>query len=200
MGVNVKFKITDKRKSGALKAKEKAFRREASRLASMANKRLKRMEEQNLLKSPSYQNWLESGGQKFGIRGKSHEEVKQEVARLNQFLKQTTSTVTGAKNYFRNVASKIGVTKWENYKDLQNKINTFFGITGKVKDYLHNSKEIGVAIGYQKIWEVVSDYVEEIGAETKQLEGDIIEMAQNVVNSVGLGKADDILDEFMNSL
>lgn len=189
-----------KSKTGAYTDKERKLRQEASRLSSLANKRLKRMEKQDLTNSPAYQKWLDEGGQKFGVKGKSMQQVKYEVTRLNNFINLTTSTVTGAKNYFNNVAKQVGITTWENYKDLQNKLNTFFSISSKVKDYLYNSKEIGVAIGYQKIWEIVSDYVEEIDTGLDDIENSIEEIADLVIEGVGYGKMDDILDDWLNDL
>ena len=98
---------------------EKKLRAEARRLVSMANKRLRRLEQQNLINSPAYQKWVEDGAQKFSVKGKSMEEVKQEIARMNDFLKKQTSTVKGAKEYFKNVADEVGIKKYEDITDLQ---------------------------------------------------------------------------------
>ena len=84
------YKVTNVKKSqnNVFTELERKYRQEASRKASMANKRLRRMEQQNLTMSPSYKKWVDDGGQKFGVRGKSMAEVKLEVARLNKFLNQ----------------------------------------------------------------------------------------------------------------
>lgn len=181
-------------------AKQRQLRQEASRLASMANKRLKRMEEQDLTETPAYKKWIEDGGQKFGIRGKSTEEVKQEVARLNDFLKKQTSTVSGAKQYLQNVANKVGIKDFSDFHDLQNKLNNFFETTAKVKEYLQNSKEIGVSIGYQKVWEEVSNYVQEIGSEMEMTEQDVLLIAEKLVESAGYGEVDKMLDSWIDNL
>lgn len=179
---------------------ERKLRAEARRLVSMANKRLKRLEEQNLINSPAYQKWVEDGAQKFGIRGKSTEEVKQEIARMEDFLRKQTSTVRGAKQYFKNVANEVGIEKYQDFTDLQRKLNTFFETTAKIKEYLYNSKEIGVAIGYQKIWEVVSDYVEEVGHELELTEETVAEMSKKLVESVVYSEMDRMLDEWADDL
>ena len=179
---------------------ERKLRAEARRLVSMANKRLKRLEEQNLINSPAYKKWIEDGAQKFGIRGKSMEEVKQEIARMNDFLRMQTSTVRGAKQYFKNVAKEVGIKKFDDFTDLQNKLNTFFETTAKIKEYLYNTKEIGVAIGYQKIWEVVSDYVEEIGSELELTEETVLEMTEKIVESAGYSEIERRLDEWLDEL
>ena len=123
MSMKVNIKVTT---TGNLTQKEKELRKEARKLVSLANKRLKRIEKQGLIESPAYKKFIEDGGQKFGIRGKNTEEVKQEIARMNDFIKKQTSTVTGTKKYLDNVAKSVGIVKFDNYKDLQNQLNTFF--------------------------------------------------------------------------
>jgi hypothetical protein len=179
---------------------ERKLRAEARRLVSMANKRLRRLEQQNLINSPAYKKWVEDGGQKFSVKGKNIDEVKQEIARMNDFLKKQTSTVRGAKQYFKNVAKEVGIKKYSDFADLQRKLNTFFETTAKIKEYLYNSKEIGVAIGYQKIWEVVSDYVEEVGHELELTEENVLQMTEKIVESAGYSEMDRILDEWMEDL
>ena len=196
MSMSVNFKAN---KTGELTRKEKELRREASRIASLANKRIKRIEQQGLTESPAYKKYVEDGKQKFGVRGKNMEEVKQEVARMNDFIKKQTSTVTGTKKYLDNVAKSVGIVKFDNYKQLQDQLNTFFRGVDKVREYLQNSKEVSVAIGYSKIFEVVSDYVEEVGAELNLIDDLVVEMAEKVVEGAGYGKVDEMLDDFMSS-
>ena len=178
--------------------KERKIRAEARRLVSMANKRLRRLEQQNLINSPAYKKWVEEGGQKFSVKGKSMEEVKQEIARMDDFLKKQTSTVRGAKQYFKNVAKEVGIKKFDDFTDLQRKLNTFFETTAKVKEYLYNTKEIGVAIGYQKIWEVVSDYVEEVGHELELTEETVLEMTEKLIKSVTYNEMDRLMDRILD--
>lgn len=196
--MSVKITIEVK-KSGSFSGKEKALRSEASRLASLANKRLKRIEEQGLIESPAYKKYVEDGKQKFGIRGKNMDQVKQEVARMNDFINKQTSTVTGTKDYLDNVAKSVGIVKYEDYGQLQDQLNTFFRGVDKVREYLRNSKEVSVAIGYSKIFEVVSDFVEEVGTELNLIDDLVIDMAEKVVKAAGYGKADEMLDDFMDS-
>lgn len=194
MSLKVDIKVN---KSDEYSLKEKQFRQEASRLVSMANKRLKRIEEQGLIESPAYKQFIENGGQKFGIRGKSQAEVKQEVARMNQFLNQQTSTVRGTKKYLTNVANSVGITKIDNFRILQDQLNSFFRGVDKVKEYLKNSKEVSVAIGYEKIFEVVSNYVEEVGSDLDEIDNLVEQMAEKVMSAASYGKANELLDNFM---
>ena len=198
--MSVEVKVSKPTVTGRSKfnAKERKLRQEASRLSSLANKRLKRMEQQNLQKSPAYQSWVDSGGAKFGVRGKTMAQVQAEVGRLNKFINQSTSTVTGAKNYFKKVGRNVGITEFKDIPDLQRKLNNFFEITGKVKEYLHNTKEIGVAIDYKKVWEIVSDYVEEVGDDVVDVEKAVLEIAENILPASAMGFADDTLDDFLD--
>ena len=195
----MKVKTTIKGKS-PFTEEERKLREEARRLVSMANKRLRRLEQQNLINSPAYKKWVEDGGQKFSVKGKSMKEVKQEIARMNDFLEKQTSTVKGAKEYFKNVAKEVGIKKFDDFTDLQRKLNTFFETTAKIKEYLYNTREIGVAIGYQKIWEVVSDYVEEVGYELELTEEDVLEMTEKIVESAGYSEMERRLDKWLDEL
>ena len=193
----IEIKVTETVRS-KFTAEERKLRQEASRLSSLANKRLKRMEQQNLQTSPAYQSWVDSGGAKFGVRGKTMEQVQAEIGRLNKFINQTTSTVRGAKQYYRKVGQNVGITEYKDIPDLQNKLNNFFEITAKVKEYLHNTKEIGVAIDYKKIWEIVSDYVEEVGDGIEDVENAVLEITEKIVPASTMGHANKLLDSFLD--
>lgn len=177
---------------------EKKYRTEASRKVSMANKRLKRMEEQNLSMSPAYRKWIEEGGQKFGIKGKSTAEVKAEVARLNKFLKQTTSTVRGTKKYMSNIANQVGIKQWGSFDSLNAQLKDFFEVSNRVQEYLKNTKEVSVSIGYKKIWEQVNEYAETVGTEFASMNEDIVEVAKSIMLANAYNKADELTDEFLD--
>ena len=177
---------------------EKKYRSEASRKVSMANKRLKRMEEQNLSMSPAYRKWVDEGSQKFGIKGKSTAEVKAEVARLNNFLKQTTSTVRGTKKYLTNIASQVGIKQWGSFDSLNAQLKDFFEVSNRVQEYLKNTKEVSVSIGYKKIWEQVNEYAETVGAEFASMNNDIAEVAKSIMLANAYNKADELTDNFLD--
>ena len=52
----------------------KAFKKEVSRMASMANKRLKRLEKNELTDLPSYKAWEENGSIRFSVKGKTYQQ------------------------------------------------------------------------------------------------------------------------------
>ena len=195
------FKVTNVKKSSknVFTEIEKKYRQEASRKVSMANKRLKRMEQQNLTMSPAYKKWIDDGGQKFGIRGKSMEEVRVEVARLNKFLKQTTSTVRGTKKYLRNIAGQVGIKQWGSFQSLNHQLRGFFEVADRVQEYLKNSKEVAVSIGYKKIWEQVNEYAETVGKGFTSLNDDVVEIANTILQANSYNKLDDLTDDFLRS-
>lgn len=199
MSIDVEFKLTKVTKDNVAKQQERKYRQEASRLVSMANKRLKRLEQQDLTMSPAYKKFIDEGGQKFGIRGKSKEEVKAEVARLNNFLKQTTSTVKGTKKYLTNIAREIGITKFNSYQSLNMQLKSFFEVSERVMEYLKNSKEVSVSINYKKIWEEVNEYAETIGKEFTSLNEDIVDIATNILKATAHSRIDEITDEFLKN-
>ena len=199
MTTNFKFKQKWNNDDNVFTQQEKKYRQDASRKVSMANKRLKRIEEQNLTMSPAYKKFIDEGGQKFGIKGKSATEVRAEVARLNKFLKQTTSTVRGTKKYLTNIAEQVGVVNYNSYQSLNSQLKDFFEVSDRVREYLRNSKEISVSIGYKKIWEQVNEYAETVGKEFNALNSDIVEIAKSITQANAYNKLDDLTDEFLRS-
>lgn len=176
----------------AVSAKEKRYieeqkriRAEARRLVSNANKRLKRLEDNNLLESPAYKQWIENGEQKFSVKGKYGDELRQEIARMEHFMKLKTSTISGAKDYFDNVAKAIDMPINEyhrnDYNQLQLELKTFFDVAEKVKEFLLNSKQVSVAIGYSKVFEEVSNYVEQYSNNLGELQYKIKEIADKLI-------------------
>ena len=199
MSTNLKFNQKWNNDNNVFTQQEKKYRQEASRKVSMANKRLKRMEEQNLTMSPAYKKWVDEGGQKFGIKGKSTQEVRAEVARLNKFLNQTTSTVRGTKKYLTNVAEQVGITNYNSFQSLNSQLKDFFEVSDRVREYLKNSKEVSVSIGYKKIWEQVNEFAETVGKEFNDLNKDIVEIAKSITQANAYNKLDNLTDEFLKT-
>lgn len=198
MTTSIKFTIKAT-KNENFSQKEREYRREASRKVSMANKRLKRLEEQNLTMSPAYKKFIDEGGQKFSIKGKTKEEVRMEVARLNKFLKMTTSTVRGTKQYMTNIANEVGIKQWGSFQSLNAQLSNFFEVSERIREYLRNVKEVAVSIDYKKIWEVVNEYAETVGKDFNALNEDIIEIAERLLKANTYSKVDELTDEFMKS-
>ena len=147
--------------------KIKELKREIQRKANVAHKRLKRLERNNLTELPAYQQWVKDGQVRFGVRGKSYNELQAELGRLNRFLDSKTSLVRQANKYLKDIAEMTSV-EYKSVKELPDKLSSFFRISEKVEEYLRNVEGSGSAIGYHKIWEVVNEVVE---SENKDLDG-----------------------------
>jgi hypothetical protein len=166
-----KFK---KRKETLKSAKEKQiaeYRREASRLASMANKRVARLEANDVRDAPAYKGYIESGG-RFSVKGKTYNELQIEVARMRTFINANTSTIKGVNKYLKEIADNTKI-KYTNLKDLRAKAPKFFELSTKVQQYLRQLDDMAASIGYQKIWEAVNVYVADAKVDLAGAELDI---------------------------
>ena len=122
-----------------------------------------------------------------------------EVARLNKFLKMTTSTVRGTKQYMANIASEVGIKQWGSFQSLNTQLASFFEVSERLREYLRNVKEIAVSIDYKKIWEIVNEYAETVGKDFNALNEDIVEIAEDILKANTYSKVDELTDEFMKS-
>lgn len=163
-------------------AKIREYRREASRLASVANKRVARLEKNELQSSPAYQTYLAGGG-KFGVKGKTYNEVQSEVARLKRFIDSNTSTVKGVNNTLQEMAKNTGI-KYKDMKDLRAKSAKFFELSNKVEQYLRTVEDMASAIGYQKIWEAINQYTQDGKIDLSAGEVDIDSMVKTVSDAL----------------
>ena len=168
------------------------LRKEASRLSSMANKRIQRLENAGLTHSPAYKKWLADGGQKFGVKGKSINEVQAEVSRLKNFINSNTSTIRGLNNTLKEMAANTGM-KYSNVKELHAKAENFFELASKVEQYLRTVEDMASAIGYQKIWEAINQYVQVSEADLSSANIDLDQMTAIISDALAShdsGKAD----------
>ena len=165
--------------SGLYVLNEKEYRKEVTKIVSVANKRIKRLEKSKLTDSPAYQKWLNEGGIKFSVKGKTHNQLQREVARLKKFMESETSTVRGFNNTLKKMAKATGV-KYKNLRDLQSKAKNFFTLASKVEQYLRSVNDIASAIGYQKIWTAINQYVQKEKIDLAKAEGDIEGLTKTV--------------------
>lgn len=138
----------------------RAFRKEASRKASMANKRIARLEKAGLQDSPAYQAYIEGGGGKFSVRGKSHRQVQAEVARLDRLLNAETSTVRGSIKVLKKIAERTKVP-WDNIRELKQNTAEFFRYVSIYNEYASTVLDAASAIGYKQVWDAASVYIKE---------------------------------------
>lgn len=173
------------------KKKASEFRKEASRMVSMANKRLRRLEKAGLTDSPAYKKWSESGEGYFSVKGKDHNQLQKEVARMRQFINSQTSTIRGINTTLKEMAKNTGI-KYKNLTDLRAKASTFFELSSKVEQYLRTVDDMASSIGYQKIWQAVNEYVKKEQTDLSNSKLDIDKMVHEIT------KAMNVYDEPIN--
>lgn len=144
--------------------KYKELRKEVSRMASMANKRIGRLERNNLTMLPAYQAWESNGAVKFSVKGKSYEETQAEYWRLKKFLDDRTSTVKQANNFLKEMAENTGI-QYNGLEDLKAKSAKFFELADLIKQYNQSINQSAQALDYQKIWKDINTYVLDTDAD-----------------------------------
>lgn len=138
----------------------KALKKEVSRMASMANKRLTRLEKNELTHLPSYKSWEEHGSIRFSVKGKTHQQLQSEYWRLKNFLDAKTSTVRGANSFLKEMAQNTGI-KYNGLADLKTKSQKFFELANKIKQYYKNAEKSALALDYQKIWQQINEQIKQ---------------------------------------
>ena len=159
------------------------FREEARRKVSLANKRIRRLEEKGLTDTPAYRGLVRSGEPRFSVRGKDFNQLQAEVSRMDRFIRANTSTIRGANNTLKEMA-KITKIKYKDMKDLQEKSNKFFELSDKIEQYLRTVHDMASAIGYQKIWESINVYIQESKVDLTDGEQAIDEMIENITKAI----------------
>lgn len=140
--------------------KYKELRAEVSRMASMANKRLNRLENNNLTMLPAYQAWEQNGSIRFSVKGKDYNQLQAEFWRLKNFLDDRTSTVREANAFLREMAENTGI-KYKGLEDLKNKSARFFELAEKIREYNQAIGQAAQALDYQKIWQQINTAVQQ---------------------------------------
>ena len=176
-GTISKLDFSDYMKAGEVKENRKRI----SRLVSLANKRLKRLEDAGLDDSPAYQKWVEAGAEKFSVKGKDHNQLQRELSRLKNFIESETSTVQDVNNVLKQMAQNTGI-EYSNMQELKDNAKTFFELSSKVEQYLRTVDDIASSIGYQKIWESINQYVKDERITLKDAKMNIDEMIKVVTD------------------
>lgn len=182
--------------SSELKAKTKQLKKIISQKASMANKRLVRLEKKGLTDTPSYRNWVEyGGGAKFSVKGKDYNELQAELARVNSFVDNATSTIRGTNRVLKSMAETTGIT-YKNVGELYTKAGLFFELASKVEQYLNSAMQGASALGYQKIWQAINTYVSKNKVDLSRSETDI----ESIIDEIGELAMNEYSDFALDSL
>lgn len=153
-----------------LTEKQKDFRKEVARLNAMANKRLRRLGVSDFSSSPSYQKWLNEGGEYFSIRGKNQREVWNEYYRVKSFLESKTSTITGTKDVLKNINKYTGMGI-DNVKDIQAVASDYFRLYNKVSEYV-NVKGLGAIYDSNQIFNQINKVTQDLDLDYTNLDYD----------------------------
>lgn len=176
-------------------AKTRALLSEVQRKASMANKRLKRLENNNLTDLPAYKSWVDyGGGVKFSVAGKDYNELQAELSRVNHFLNSKTSLVRKANKHMKDLAEMTGV-KYDKVSELPDKLAGFFQLASQAEQYLRTMEDSASAIGYQKIWEVINKYVEDEKRDLEKVLKDGEDLIPRIANAVSSSLSAEIVDD-----
>ena len=190
----------------AIEHEQKALRAQVSQLAGIANKRLDRLEKNELTSSPAYQKWEQNGSHRFSVSGKSYSEVQSEYWRVKDFLEMRTSSVTGTKAVLQEIATNIGWGKidFTDIASTQEQLSNFFSIADTVSQYLDSVDESAAALDYQEIWNTINAAYQQgkidfnsAELDAEQMQGIVSEMMVLEGTQEMLGMFDDIIDEFM---
>lgn len=164
--------------------KYKELRAEVSRMASMANKRLNRLENNNLTMLPAYQAWEQNGSIRFSVKGKDYNQLQAEFWRLKNFLDDRTSTVREANAFLREMAENTGI-QYHGLEDLKNKSARFFELAEKIREYNQAIGQAAQALDYQKIWQQINTAVQQ----------DVIDLSEAVSSDEQLERFLDFMND-----
>lgn len=163
--------------------KLRQLRADATKMVSMANKRIRRLEKNDLKNSPAYQAYLSGGGKPFSVKGKDYNQLQAEMAKMRSFIDSQTSTVRGYNNYLKDMAKITGM-EYKNLKQLKSMSSKFFQLGSMVQQYLRTIEQMGSAIGYQKIWESINVYVKEQKIDLADSDRSIDQMTADIAKAI----------------
>lgn len=160
-----------------------AYRAEARRKVSLANKRIRRLEENGLTDTPAYQGYIKDGGKPFSVKGKDYQQLQAEMGRMDRLIQAQTSTVRGTNKYLKNMAKQTGI-KYKNLNELRKKAPKFFELANKIEQYNRTVLDMASAIGYQKIWESINEYTQTQNIDLSTTERSIDDMIGDVTKAM----------------
>ena len=179
----------------ARKQRIRQLKQEISKKASMANKRLKRLEKNDLTNVPAYRQYVQGGGVKFSVKGKNYNQLQAELSRVNHFIDSKTSTVRGTNSVLKEIANTAKI-KYNNLSELYSNVNQFFSLATKVEDYLNATGQTALAIGYQRVWEAINKYVEQEGKILLDTTRDLAKALPEIAKLTGDLYFDHAMDDF----
>lgn len=188
-------KVTFNYNGGHKAFDKREYRKEVSRLASIANKRIKRLQKNKLTDSPALQRLIENGIPKFSVKGKTFNELQSETSKLMRFLNSDTSTIRGINANLKTIAKNTGIA-YKSMKDLKDKASKFFELSSKVEQYLRTVDDMASAIGYNQIWEVISEYTQDQKIALDGAETNIDDLVITVTDILKNVKPNSVIEDY----
>ena len=165
-------------------AKIAAERKAVSKLAAVANKRILRLEKNGLQNTHAYRKYLQDGGRKFGVKGKSNEEVQEEVGRLIRFLDAADSTVKGARASIKKQADAFGIT-YKTVKEMQSKYEQFMKIFAPLKKIYEDQYGAAMVLDYNRVTTAAKTYLDTSKWELEMTEEAVAEAIAHLKKVAG---------------
>lgn len=161
------------------------LKKEVSRMASLANKRLRRLERNDLTNLPAYRAWEKNGSIAFSVKGKDYNQLQSEYWRLKNFIDDRTSMVKSANAYLREIAENTGI-KYKGLADLKAKATKFFQLVDKIQQYNRLIGESAKALNYRQIWNEINTMLQETKTDLASIASseDGLERYLSYMNSV----------------
>ena len=165
---------------------------------AMANKRIARLEKNDLTELSAYRSWANKdnwrGGEKFSSAGSNYRDLQKELARVDKFLNNKSSLVREANKQLRSIANNTGI-KYEKVSDLPSLTSKFFELASKAEQYLRNVQGT-VAVQYQEIWQEINAYLERESVDLNASGADVEQILNEIMNNMNSeSREDDNLDD-----
>lgn len=165
---------------------------------AMANKRIARLEKNNLTELSAYRSWSNKdnwrGGEKFSSAGSNYRDLQKELARVDKFLNNKSSLVREANKQLKSIANNTGI-KYEKVSELPQLTSKFFELASKAEQYLRNVQGT-VAVQYQEIWQEINAYLEKESIDLNDSGADVEQILNEIMNNMNSeSREDDNLDD-----
>lgn len=172
------------------------LKQELRRKVAIANKRLTRLENNDLTELPAYKQWRDyGGGVKFSSAGSDYNQLQSELARVDRFINARTSLVRESNKYLKEIANLTNL-KYKSVSELPDLLSNFFEVSSKIEQYLRQAEGSASAIGYQKIWEVVNKYVSDQDADLSNVN----EVVASMIEELGYIKVYEEVDNMWDKI
>lgn len=163
--------------------KRNILAKEVSRLAQMANKRLQRLENNDLTMTSAYRTWESQGKPHYSVKGKDYQGLQSEYWKIKKVIDNTTSTVRGANAYLRKSAGLLGFNSNDTLANIKSNLSGYWELYSKVEQYMSTIENEGYNIGSPRLQEMVSNYVKTNKGALQDVDS-INDSLENIVNQI----------------